>query len=411
MKVDQMRFIDKWAGIPLSLLMTIVLFPIDFLRGRKPKQPKIQRTLLIELSEMGSAILVDPAMRKLRKEGGADLYFVIFKRNAASLDLLKTVPTEHIFLMDASNLLTMSTEIIRFFFWCRKNKITCVVDLELFSRFTAILSGLSGARSRVGFASLHDEGLYRGGLINFPVRYNPHVHISVNFVSLVNTCLGLHDTAYSTTAVGADELELQRAEITIEEKEHVLDLLAAKYPDVRSKRIVLLNVNASDLLPQRRWMPERFAEVGKRLLDNFDDVLIVLTGAPGEMEYVGKVAEMIGHDRCVNAAGMFQFSELVPLYYVSTLMLTNDSGPAHFASVTDLKVYVIFGPETPALYGSLGNSENFYLGLPCSPCVSAANHRKTTCTTRPCVSGISTEWVSHTLTDYLAGSESTSSVA
>jgi ADP-heptose:LPS heptosyltransferase len=99
---------------------------------------------------------------------------------------------------------------------------------------------------------------------------------------------------------------------------------------------------------------------------------------------------------------MFKFNELVPLYSVSTFMLTNDSGPAHFASVTQLKVFVLFGPETPALYGPLGgNAEAFYLKLPCSPCVSAANHRKTTCETRPCITTISPLWVGNRLTEWL----------
>ena len=83
-------------------------------------------------------------------------------------------------------------------------------------------------------------------------------------------------------------------------------------------------------------------------------------------------------------------------------MLTNDSGPAHFAAVTSLKVFVLFGPETPHLYLPLGNAEPFYLGLPCSPCVSAANHRKTTCITRPCITGIEPVVVLEKLSSYLS---------
>jgi ADP-heptose:LPS heptosyltransferase len=100
--------------------------------------------------------------------------------------------------------------------------------------------------------------------------------------------------------------------------------------------------------------------------------------------------------------GFFFLYELVPLYSVSTCMLTNDSGPAHFASVTSLKVFVLFGPETPHLYLPLGgNAEAFYLGLPCSPCVSAANHRKTTCITRPCITGIPATMVLEKMDSFL----------
>jgi hypothetical protein len=50
-----------------------------------------------------------------------------------------------------------------------------------------------------------------------------------------------------------------------------------------------------------------------------------------------------------------------------------------------MPTFVIFGPETPALYGSLGKSTPVYAGLACSPCVSAANHRKTACKDNVCL--------------------------
>jgi len=57
MKVDTMRAIDRWVGIPLTFLLTLIVRP--FSRGARPKS---QRILFIELSEMGSTILADPAM-------------------------------------------------------------------------------------------------------------------------------------------------------------------------------------------------------------------------------------------------------------------------------------------------------------------------------------------------------------
>jgi ADP-heptose:LPS heptosyltransferase len=74
-------------------------------------------------------------------------------------------------------------------------------------------------------------------------------------------------------------------------------------------------------------------------------------------------------------------------------MLTNDSGPPHFAAVTDLPTFVLFGPETPHLYRSLGRSTPLYAGLACSPCVSAANHRKTSCIDNRCLQAITPEQV------------------
>ena len=401
MNVDSMRKIDRRVGVPLCYLMSIIIWVSTKIRFIKKKSPDLSRALFIELSEMGSAIIVDPAMRRLRKDGGTELFFAIFEDNYKSLEILQTVPEQNVFKMRSSGLVVLAIDVIKFMFWCRKKKINTVIDLELFSRFTALLCALSGARSRIGYASHHDEGLYRGNLINFPVRYNSHVHVSVNFMSLVNTTLGMHDNPYATTAVKPEDLILTKAEINEAEVDEVKIKIKELYPTWKGEKLVLLNVNASDLLPQRRWMPENFAVVARHLLAEFDDVLLVGTGAPKEREYVQNVVDMVDDVRFVNSAGVFKFEELVSLYSISELMLTNDSGPAHFASVTALKVFVIFGPETPDLYLPLGNAEPFFLGLPCSPCVSAFNHRKTSCTTRPCITGISPDWIKGRLVEYL----------
>jgi ADP-heptose:LPS heptosyltransferase len=351
---------------------------------------------------MGSAVLADPAMRTLRKEGGGQLFFAIFESNYKSLQILNTVEEDHIFKMRSDNLFNLGIDVIRFFIWCHLKKISAVIDLELFSRFTAILSGISGAGSRIGFSQYHDEGMYRGFIINYPVRYNPHVHIATNFMSLVQRALNQYNNPYPTIQADPGQLKIAQAVPGHFDMNRVKEKLSGLYKDWNKKRIVLINPNASDLLPQRRWLPEYFVSVGKEILKNFEDVLIIATGAPSEKEYVKKVVEDIDNERCINSAGIFDFLELIPLYLLSELMLTNDSGPAHFSSVTPLKVYVIMGPETPVLYGPLGNAEVFYLGLPCSPCVSAANHRKTTCITRPCISGISPESVYEKLGIFLS---------
>lgn len=404
MNVNAMRKIDKWVGVPLCFLAS-TLSRVGRLFGRKTA-PDTRRTLFIELSEMGSAVIVDPAMRKLQRESNAELFFVIFKDNAKSLDILHTVPADNIFRMNAGNLFALFFSTLRFMSWCRSKKITCVIDLELFSRFTALLSFCSGAPSRVGFASFHDEGLYRGSIINFPVRYNPHVHVAVNFISLVNRAMNKFQNPYATVPLDDGDLYLERANVHPAQVARVRAKLKELFPLWRHEKLVLFNVNASDMLPQRRWQQENFAAVARRLLDEFKEILIVATGAPSEKQYVKKVVDMVGDSRFVNAAGVFKFDELVPLYSASVCMLTNDSGPAHFASVTPLKVFVLFGPETPALYAPLGgNAEPFYLGLPCSPCVSAANHRKTTCITRPCITTIQPLWVGGRLTEWLKGQQ------
>ncbi|MEA1918407.1 MAG: glycosyltransferase family 9 protein, partial [Campylobacterota bacterium] len=157
----------------------------------------------------------------------------------------------------------------------------------------------------------------------------------------------------------------------------------------------------SDLLPQRRWDRDSYAEVIHKTLDYNEDVIVLLTGAPAEFEGASKLANSVNDPRCINFAGGVKFLQLPHLYSVSAFMITNDSGPAHFASITDMHTFVIFGPETPALYGSLGPSTPIFAGMACSPCVSAANHRKTPCSDNQCIQVITPEWVFNTIKPHL----------
>jgi ADP-heptose:LPS heptosyltransferase len=390
MNIDLMRKIDYWVGIPLAFISTYCLKP--FYALYTPKKPK--NILMIELSEMGSTILCDPMMQKL-KHNGCKLHFVIFKKNAPSLSLLNTVDKDNIFTIRENSLFTLLFDTLFFLFWCRKKNIDSVIDLELFSRFTALLTGLCGAVNRVGYHAFFNEGLYRGDMLTHKVAYNPHLHIAKNFIALSNALLSdTKETPYSKSAIADDEIKLQKAIISTQDKETVLTKVKLAIPsfDETTQKIVIFNANASDLMPLRRWPREYYIELGARLLENYSDIIIVLTGAPSEREGLDNIRIALGK-RCVNFAGSTTFAQLAPLYAISRLMLTNDSGPAHFAAVTDLPTFVFFGPETPALYGSLGNFTPLYANLACSPCVSAANHRKTACDDNQCVKVITPDYV------------------
>ncbi|MFM1835143.1 MAG: hypothetical protein RJB52_1352, partial [Pseudomonadota bacterium] len=101
--VNAMRTIDHWVGVPLCAIASPIVALLDILSRPFTRSGDPKKLLFIELSEMGSAILVDPAMRKAQANG-AEIYFLIFKSNAASLGLLNTVHPNHIFTIDSSSL-------------------------------------------------------------------------------------------------------------------------------------------------------------------------------------------------------------------------------------------------------------------------------------------------------------------
>jgi ADP-heptose:LPS heptosyltransferase len=393
--VNTMRAIDHWVGVPLCAIASPLVALIDGIKNIFSSGPQTPKKLLfIELSEMGSAILVDPAMRNAQARG-AELFFLIFKSNRASLTLLNTVKPENIFTIDSSSLGGLIKDTLRFLILARTHRIDTVIDLELFSRFTALLTGLCGARRRVGYHIFHGEGLWRGFMLTRKVHYNPHIHITKNFLSLIHAAFATEiEVPFSKIHIADSEVKLEQAHIIPDVMKKVLSRIEQKASEAGiaythgKDRLILINPNASDLLPQRRWAQQRFSELIQAVNQRYPNDLILINGSPAEFVYVDKVRSVANVKNALNFAGQVSFAELPPLYTLSDVMVTNDSGPGHFSAVTPLRTVVLFGPETPALYGSIGNSIAITANLACSPCVSAANHRKTPCHDNVCMQAI-----------------------
>lgn len=370
---------------------------------RRPARP-LRRVLFIELSEMGSAVLADPAMRRARARLGAELHFAIFETNAASLDLLDTVPRANIFRIRDDSLWHLVVDSVRFWRWTRRRDIDTVIDLEAFSRYTSLLGGWSGADRRVGFYRFAHEGLYCGELLTHRTAYNPHIHIARNFIALVDALLEPDTTLpHAKTTITEADVVLERGTVGDDARAAMRARVCAVLPDFdpTRHRLVLVNPNASEFLPQRRWMPDRFASLIRRVLAADDGACVLITGAPAEAREAAAMAAQIADARCASFAGRTTVAELPALYALAAIMVTNDSGPAHFAAAAALPTVVLFGPETPRLYRPLGPARAIYAGLPCSPCVSAYNQRRTPCTDNVCMQAISVDSVFEAIAAWL----------
>jgi ADP-heptose:LPS heptosyltransferase len=402
MKLQTMRAVDFWVGIPLCFFFTAVVRGLDAFAAKGPEKP--QRVLFIELSEMGSTIVANPAMQKAKDELGAEIFFLIFARNAASLRLLDTVPSANVVTIREHSVGVLVADTIRFLMWARRERIDTVVDLEMFSRYSGLLTGLSGAVRRVGFYRFTNEGLYRGEMLTHRVAYNSHLHIAKNFVSMINALLApVPELPYSKKHVSEAEIRLPIRPVSRLEENGVHALIREVYPeyDEGRHRVVLINPNSSELVPNRRWPMENFARLASMMLREWEDVLILLTGSKGEVEESLRLEAEVKHPRIRSLAGKHSLEALIPLYHVGKILVTNDSGPGHFSAITPIRSIVLYGPETPKLYGSLGNSEAITAELPCSPCVSAANHRNSACNDPVCMRMISPERVMASIREVL----------
>jgi ADP-heptose:LPS heptosyltransferase len=392
MKLQTMRAVDYWIGVPLCFLGTLVVRLLGTPKG--PEKP--QRMLFIELSEMGSTVIANPALEKAKREFDAELFFLIFDRNVDCLRLLPTIAEDHIVTIRETSLWALAVDTLRFLLWVRKAKIDTVVDMELFSRYSGLLTGLSGARRRVGFHRFHAEGLYRGEMLTHRVNYNGHIHMAKNFVCMINALLApAPEIPYSKTFISDEEIRVPLQPVNEDDKEFIRGLIRQVYPGYRPDfhRVVLLNPNSSELLPQRRWDRENYNQLAAMIANEWDDVLVLITGSKAEREEALRMQEKVNHPRFRSFAGMHNLKAIIALYNIAEVLVSNDSGPAHFSAIAPIRSIVLFGPETPKLYGSLGNSEAIWAALSCSPCVTAANQKNSACNDPVCMKLITPERV------------------
>ncbi|HYE87124.1 MAG TPA: glycosyltransferase family 9 protein [Vicinamibacterales bacterium] len=393
MRTQTIRFLDYWLGVPACGVLTVA----RRLGGRTAPTPP-QRILFLKFIEQGATVLAQDAIARAAARVGRDnLFFCVFESNRAILDLLDVIPTGNILTIRDSRLTTFALDFLRALIVMRRRRVDTVLDLEFFSRASAIFAFLSGARSRVGLHRFTGELPYRGDLMTHRVQYLPHVHISQQYAILVESAFADRldepllkvPLARIAPPTGASH----RFTPTAAERQSIetrLGIAGASRPSP----IILLNPNASDLLPLRKWETSRFVELAKRLLQAFPQARIGVTGAPSEQAAAEQVCRDIGSDRVVSLAGKTTLRELLTSYTLADVLVTNDSGPAHFASLTPVSTVVLFGPETPRLFGSLAPGTTIiWKELACSPCVSVFNHRLSPCRNNVCMQTITVDEV------------------
>jgi ADP-heptose:LPS heptosyltransferase len=372
--VDRQRRLDRRLGPPLCWALTQLL---KLRRARKPPV-EIRRILVIVLSEMGALVLARRMFERLRdRYAAAELFVLCFERNREALDLLDLVPPQCVIGLESATVAGFLRNSAQAVQRIRALAPDVVVDLELFARASAVYSALSGAPLRVGFTRHTQEGLYRGDFINRPVPYNPYQHISEQFVSLaeaiesptvpkVKRLVPPAPAPVRPLALRPGELDAARTR------------LFQRFPAVAGKPLVFLCPGAG-LLPLRAWPIASYARLARELHNRGFAVAVV--GLPADGNLARVIQEACTGGTCVDLTGYTEsVRALTVLFHLGALLIANDGGTGHFASLTPIPTILLFGPETPLLYGSVSPlAVNLHKPLSCSPCLTAYNHRQSPC--------------------------------
>ncbi len=298
------------------------------------------RILIRSSNWLGDAVMSVPAVRAI-KNGRPDTHVTI-AAPAKIAPVWKVVPEVDAILPLASN---------SFFAAVRSIRGRSGFDVAILfpnSLRVALEARLSGVRRRVGY-----RGHFRSWLLNQivpePRKPGPLQHQSTRYLRIAQECGALTERSLEKTTLNAQLASSNERS-------------AINYQPLQ----IGLSPGA-EYGPAKRWLLERFAEAAVKVAAQAP-VRWVLFGTPKDAEIGEQIATGLG-DSCVNRIGQTTLDQLIPALRQCRLLLTNDTGTMHLASLLGVPVVAIFGSTEPGLTGPLGDHHIVLRHhVECSPC-------------------------------------------
>ncbi len=354
---QQMRKLDHWLGLPLCDALGAW---VTLTGGRrKPAIPEHPRTIVVlKWFGLGSLVLMQPLLRAIKtRYPQARLIVMTFRGNEKILELfgfcdeIRTIRMDglFVFLRDtARNLARWG--------W---HGADIAIDLEFYSKFSTLMAFFSGARVRVGFDL---SFFWRNSLLTHGVYLNYYKHIGE-----------MYRMAGRMIGVDYEDLAPPKVVLAPETGRDAQGLLKERGWTGAGK-LIGINVNASEMMFSRRWKRESFIALMERVASEGRGAWwMVLTGTRSEAAYTKEIYGALSPEAracTLDLAGALDLKDFIGLLERMDLLVTNDSGPLHFATAQGTPTVSLWGPGTPFMYGPppAGRHKIFYLGLDCSPC-------------------------------------------
>ncbi len=230
---------------------------------------------------------------------------------------------------------------------------------------SALMVFLAGIRRRIGYRR---EG--RGFMLTDCLE-PPRNGFKIVPIPMVEYYLGITDSLECPRITETPELSVSPAA-----KAEALAVFERIGVGERGMRVVMIPGAAYG--SSKCWKPEYFAQVADRLMEEYACDLLIIPG-PDEVEIARDIEDRMAKRPIVLANPVVPLDVLMAIIQSSSLVITNDTGPRHFAVAFDKPVVVIMGPTDPR-YTNLNLKKTIVLreDLDCSPChlkVCPRDHR------------------------------------
>ncbi|MBK8180921.1 MAG: glycosyltransferase family 9 protein [Planctomycetes bacterium] len=352
----------------LGPLVCLALQPLRWARPLlRPQRSPARRVLVIKFWGVGSLQLLTPSVVHLRRRHpGAELVLLTLSANQPAAEAFGQFDRVLSFDVAGAGWAGVARRVWTLMRSLQRERIDVVYDFEFFTRFSALVSLSTLARESHGFGS---TSVWRGSFHTHVVPFNRYWHVARNFRALAGGEDGAQVVPRQLAPQRFDAADAARVDRVLER--HGIDPRAP---------FAVLNPNAGNSTSERRWPRPSFAELASRLSD-LDGLSVALVGSQGEREYTEQVAAAAsGSVRPANLAGELTLPELASLLSRAAVFVTNDSGPMHLAAALGTPTVGLFGPETPLLYGPLGERVRALYRPPiCSPCINVHENKVSSC--------------------------------
>lgn len=361
MNINFMRFVDKYIGKLIILILSILR---NYNNVRE--ETKFHNFIISKFFGMGTIILSIPLLKAIKvKYNNSKIIFLTFKENSEIFEFFNLV--DEVILIRRNNLFNFFIDTVKTLFYLRtKIKPDVFIDLEFFSNYSTIISFMSRAIIRIGFG-LNDQ--IREKLLTNKVKFDGRLHILELFKALGNI-------------ISVNEEFSMIPPVVKEKHSKSIDIWLDNIGLKEKSFIIISTRSSTDLGCLKEWSIFKWAKLIERILKE-TKIKIVLTGLKEDFIYIEKIIFNVRNKQksnLYNASGCFNLGEFISLLKKSKFLITLDSGPFHLAQSLKIPCVVLFGPETPLLYGPR-DGINFivYKNLPCSPCVNVLDGKKMKC--------------------------------
>lgn len=318
---------------------------------------------------MGDVVLSTPLFEAARTRLGADRVGAVVRPETANL-LRNNPHVDDIVIYDKNDRQKGLVELFRLAGKLRGASFdTAMIPHRSFR--SALLGYLAGVPVRVGFDRSAGKLLLTERV---PYRSVHEVERNLSlFASRGVDTGGIHPALYP------DDEDRQRADALIRE--------SGLAPSAQ-----LCGVSPGSVWATKRWPPDRYAELIRRLAEEYG-YRAVLFGSAGDRSLCTGIATESGVEP-LNAAGRLTLLQSAALAARCAVFVSNDTGMSHVAAAMNTPVVAVFGPTVPA-FGFAPHGEGHQVvetPLGCRPC-SAHGGNRCPIGTHDCMRSIAAERV------------------